>query len=353
MFKNTITCIPIAPPPLCGIPDADTVRSLYDYTLWLDSLPDYGLLGYNSVLRQILVNTKTESVSHVAGRLYLHTTLHGFENKLFERQGWEGLPGSVPPLSPQDEKSLISPLLEGLNTLFKMNLDTLPNLSRDTVIFPTGNLPVEEDMAALFIGSSNADRLANSASTLGIITKTVTSAGWVLSTDAVTAILPQVIELCNSLPEDAPVVIYCLDNSSFCCANKDGHLKAQGRPLPCPGRNRGGPRSHLGGRRHKPQADLGGLRRQALFHHHARAQVPYPALLLHGGPLHPPPDSGFWPQTHAGSGSASAVHLEEAGREWQVHRHPGLRPPDGQVQHQPGGDASCLRFLGSRPRLQC
>jgi hypothetical protein len=44
MFKNTVSCIPIAPP-LCGIPDADTVRSLYDYTLWLDSLPDYGLLG--------------------------------------------------------------------------------------------------------------------------------------------------------------------------------------------------------------------------------------------------------------------------------------------------------------------
>jgi hypothetical protein len=25
MFKNAVTVIPIAPPPLCGIPDADTV----------------------------------------------------------------------------------------------------------------------------------------------------------------------------------------------------------------------------------------------------------------------------------------------------------------------------------------
>ena len=55
MFKNTVSCISIAPPPLCGIPDADTVRSLYDYTLWLDSLPEYGLLGYKAVLCQILV----------------------------------------------------------------------------------------------------------------------------------------------------------------------------------------------------------------------------------------------------------------------------------------------------------
>jgi hypothetical protein len=118
------------------------------------------------------------------------------------------------------------PLLEGLSTLFKMSLDTLPNLSRDTVIFPTGNTPVKEDLAALFIGDSNADRLANSAATLGIISETVTMAGWILSTDAVTAILTQVIERCNSLPEDAPVVIYCLDNSSFCSANKDGQLSA-------------------------------------------------------------------------------------------------------------------------------
>jgi hypothetical protein len=112
IFKHTVTCIPIAPPPLCGIPDGDTVRSLYDYTLWLDSLPDYGLLSYNSALRQIQVNTKTESVNHVLGRVFLHNTLHGLENKLFERQGWHGLPGTVPSLSPQDEKTIITPLLD-------------------------------------------------------------------------------------------------------------------------------------------------------------------------------------------------------------------------------------------------
>jgi hypothetical protein len=35
-----------------------------------------------------------------------------------------------------------------------------------------------------------------------------------------------VTELCVTLPEGAPVVIYCLDNSSFCCANRDGQLSA-------------------------------------------------------------------------------------------------------------------------------
>jgi hypothetical protein len=226
MFKHTVTCIPITPPPLCGIPDADTVRSLYDYTLWLDSLPDYGLLSYNSALLQILVNTKTESVNHVPGRVFLHTTLHGFENKLFERQGWHGLPGTVPPLSPLDEKTLITPLLEGLITQFRLGMDTLPNLSRDATIFPPGSAPPADDIAALFIGVSNADRLANAAATLGIIAETITAGGWIISTDAVTAILPQVIGHCESLPDNAPVIIYCLDNSSFCCANAEGQLSA-------------------------------------------------------------------------------------------------------------------------------
>jgi len=42
--------------------------------------------------------------------------------------------------------------------------------------------------------------------------------------DAVTEILPQVAAYCAALAADAPVVIYCLDNSSFCCADKDGQL---------------------------------------------------------------------------------------------------------------------------------
>jgi hypothetical protein len=226
MFKSAITVIPIAPPPLCGIPDADTVRSLYDYTLWLDNLPDYCLSHYNSVLRQVLVNTKTEGVNHVPGRAVILSSLYEFEPRLFERQGWHGLPGSVPPLSSQDEKSLLTPLLEGLSTHFKLNLDTLPNLSRDASIFPPGAAPAIEDTAALFIGASNADRLANSAATLGIITETITTGGWILSTDAVTGILQQVTDFCASLPAEAPVVIYCLDNVSFCCANTDGQLSA-------------------------------------------------------------------------------------------------------------------------------
>ena len=89
-------------------------------------------------------------------------------------------PGYCPPPLPQDEKILITPLLEGLSTQFRLSLDTLPNLARDDTIFPLGSSPPADDMAALFIGGSNADRLANAAATLGIVAETITAGGWTI-----------------------------------------------------------------------------------------------------------------------------------------------------------------------------
>ncbi len=39
MFQGTVTVLPFAPPPLCGISDPETIRSLFDLSLWLDSTP--------------------------------------------------------------------------------------------------------------------------------------------------------------------------------------------------------------------------------------------------------------------------------------------------------------------------
>jgi len=75
---------------------------------------------------------------------------------------------------------------------------------------------------AKFIGGSNADRLANAAANVGVIPDTVTEGGWVLNTSNVTTALPQIEAYCLTLPAEAPVIIYCLDNSSFCQADGDG-----------------------------------------------------------------------------------------------------------------------------------
>jgi hypothetical protein len=108
--------------------------------------------------------------------------------------------------------------------------------------------------------------------TLGIATETITTAGWVLSTDAVTAILPQVSEFCGSLPASAPVVIYCLDNSSFCCANSEGQLSAITKQKDglyhVPGELVVVHEVNAGGGGDQPEEATGGLRGQDGFHHH-------------------------------------------------------------------------------------
>jgi hypothetical protein len=81
--------------------------------------------------------------------------------------------------------------------------------------------------------------------------------------------LPQVIELCNSLLDEAPVVIYCLDNSSFWCGHSDGQLSAIFK------------------------------QKDGLYHVPGEIVVVHEVTLA----LHSSPDSGFGPQADARSGA--------------------------------------------------
>jgi hypothetical protein len=223
MFKSKVITLPIAPTPLCGIPDPDTVRSLFDLSLWLDSTPSYCLSRYNQALRDCISNSAREGtgVTHFSGRLYLPATTDEFLAKRFERPGRADFPGSIPALSATAESALIYTLLTELSSKFKLELDSEPALSRELTLSP--NLPkTSSEIPALFIGGSNADRLANAAANVGVIPDTVTEGGWVLNTNNVTTALPQIEAYCLTLPAEAPVIIYCLDNSSFCQADGDG-----------------------------------------------------------------------------------------------------------------------------------
>jgi hypothetical protein len=117
MFKNKIVTLPIAPPPLCGIPDPDTVRSLFDLSLCLDSTPSYCLSRYSQALRDCISNSAGEGagVTHFPGRLYLPATTDEFLAKRFERPGRSDFPGSIPALSATAEAALVYTLLTELS----------------------------------------------------------------------------------------------------------------------------------------------------------------------------------------------------------------------------------------------
>ena len=158
---------------------------------------------------------------HYTGRLYLPATTDDFPKKRFERPGRSDFPGSIPALPASAEPALFYTLLTELSSKFKLELDSEPILSRDLTLSPV--LPkAAEDSPALFIGGSNADRLANAAANVGIVPDTVTEGGWILNTTSVSTVLPQIEAYCLTLPAEAPVVLYCLDNSSFCQADSDG-----------------------------------------------------------------------------------------------------------------------------------
>ncbi len=101
-----------------------------------------------------------------------------------------------------------------LSSKYKLNLDTEPNLSRQLVLSPT--LPNGTgDTPALFIGGSNADRLANAGANVGIIPDTVTAGGWILNTSSVSTVLPKIEAYCLTLPSEAPVIYILLGQFFF------------------------------------------------------------------------------------------------------------------------------------------
>ncbi len=124
--------------PLCGIPEADCVRNLFDFSLWLRSTPGYCLGRYNQVVRDSLSlpNGSTDGVTHYPSRLYLPANTSEFATNRFERQGRTNFPGSIPPLSEISEPAFIYTLLTELSSKYKLGLDTEPNLSRRLVLTP-------------------------------------------------------------------------------------------------------------------------------------------------------------------------------------------------------------------------
>jgi hypothetical protein len=82
---------------------------------------------------------------------------------------------------------------------------------------------------AVFVGGSNASNIAYSASALGLDAYKIAKGGWKLSKENVDKLLPDLKDLLSTLPPDTPVVIFCLDNTSFLGLNEDSSMNAISR----------------------------------------------------------------------------------------------------------------------------
>jgi hypothetical protein len=116
-------------------------------------------------------------------------------------------------------------LIKDLNENLLAGLDPNPNLSRSKVkpqMYPAVRSGSVERM--VFVGGSNAKNLSQAASMLGIDSYMIATGGWKLTRENVDKLIPDLHELMSGLPVGTPIVLFCLDNSSFLAASEEGGM---------------------------------------------------------------------------------------------------------------------------------
>jgi hypothetical protein len=140
-FHNTVTVVPFIPIPLYGTNSSSLVMGMVDITEWLDSVQKPPLSGYNSAVRSYILSSVWEGGEGEAGRATLNFPPHPLvlpdnigvhSDKIFTCNGVSELPMSIPPLSSDTESSLYTPLIEGLNAIYKWNMDTVITVDRES-----------------------------------------------------------------------------------------------------------------------------------------------------------------------------------------------------------------------------
>jgi hypothetical protein len=77
---------------------------------------------------------------------------------------------------------------------------------------------------ALFIGGSNASKLASATAMLGVDTSKIARGGWKVTTSSVDLLLHDLEEQLTGMPPDTPIILYCLDNSAFMSVSNDDSM---------------------------------------------------------------------------------------------------------------------------------
>jgi hypothetical protein len=83
-----------------------------------------------------------------------------------------------------------------------------------------------------FVGGSNAKNLANTAANLGIDSYQLAKGGWKITRENIEKLIPDLKELMSSLLAGTPIILFCLDNSSFLAASEEGGLAPISKCVP-------------------------------------------------------------------------------------------------------------------------
>jgi hypothetical protein len=220
LLNNNVKTIPFIPIPLAGTDNPTLIRRMVDTSLWLESLDQFCLSSYHASLRKLITDSfgPANNTVHYMSELSLPATLDTYDTKNVMLPGWQNLPAALEALTTKKENELVTCLLKDVNSVFYTGLDENPNLSRSAAR-PLGKDSHEKKKssteATLTVGGSNATRLAEALANLGIDSYKLASPGWKLNKENVEKIVPDLKEILETIPKDAPVIFFCMDNTVF------------------------------------------------------------------------------------------------------------------------------------------
>jgi hypothetical protein len=163
--------------------------------------------------------------THLDRPVKLLFNLESYDGTHLTSPGRPGIPAFVPTWSQADEKKYLDGLFKDLNENLLVGLDPNPNLSRSKnkpqMYKAVRNGSVER---IVFVGGSNAKKLSQAASMIGIDSYMLAKGGWKVTRENIDKLIPDLREMLTGIPVGTPIVLFCMDNSSFLAATEEGGM---------------------------------------------------------------------------------------------------------------------------------
>jgi hypothetical protein len=229
-FKNTVYIVPFLPPPTGGTNDPELVRAMLDILSWIEKLQKWDLSAYASAYRARIFSAGLgpEQINQNTQRHKMPKAFEAYNDKVFMCHGWPGIGSGLAALAAMDQESeriLINTLMENLAGVFKWDLDTKPDLSRDSdTRCAVISDPARPRADVILMGGSNCQRLHSALAEMGVSLETMSSRIWTINTKAVDICLNSLTPLLARSNPSIPIVLWGLDNLCFRAENEEGNL---------------------------------------------------------------------------------------------------------------------------------
>jgi hypothetical protein len=209
-----VLVLPLLPMPLEGMEDSDTVRSLLEFLLWFEELPD--------IEARLLADTRAHYKALYLGRIGegpgwcdgrqsmrmpIRLTSIGKETRASRRLG--DRPKILPEFSIERERYWAGYMIGDLNRTFNLDLATELAMHRDAA--ELAGVRKEEKTKFVIAGASNGARLAEVMEKKGCSVSCSATPGWRLTGQNANLLAERV----ESMDEQEVLVLYGLDSSCF------------------------------------------------------------------------------------------------------------------------------------------